>query len=53
MMQFFGTLFFPGLGIDQQRQKMNVLLITTLAILFVGGIVGGAILLLNNRFVHP
>jgi hypothetical protein len=52
MMQFFGSLFFPHLGMDQQKQRMNVVLLTTLATLFGGGIVGGAIFLLNTHFIR-
>jgi len=52
MIHFLGTVFFPHFGLDQQRQKMNVLLLTTLAILFGGGIVGGAIYFLNTNFAH-
>jgi hypothetical protein len=52
MMQFFGTLLFPNLAPDQRRQRMNVFFITLLTILFTGGIIGGAIYLLNTRLVR-
>src|SRR5271170_3965424 len=48
-MRTLGKLFFPHLQPDQQRKRMNTIIVVVLVILAVGRAVGGAIFFLNKR----
>lgn len=48
-MRRISKLFFPRLPWDQRRRRMNVIIITLLAVLGGSGIIFAAICLINRR----